>query len=118
MTPGLFQYIDVTNIKEGDVIFKEGEPSDYLYYIVSGEYDIIVKDTIVSALSADDIFMGEMSFLLNNKRSAAVVAKTDGKLIKVSKMEFIAAIKKKPHYALFLSRLLAQRIQRSNEERS
>jgi anti-sigma regulatory factor (Ser/Thr protein kinase) len=117
-TPGLFQYIDVTNIKEGDIIFKEGEPSDYLYYIVSGEYNIIVKDTIVSSLYADDIFMGEMSFLLNNKRSATVVARSEGKLIKVSKMEFITAIKKKPHYALFLSRLLAQRIQRSNLERT
>lgn len=118
VTPGLFQYIEVTNIKEGDIIFREGEPSDYLFYIVSGEYNVIVKDTIISSLCADDIFMGEMSFLLNNKRSAMVTAKTDGKLIKVSKLEFITAIKRKPHYALFLSRLLAQRIQRSNQERS
>jgi CRP-like cAMP-binding protein len=69
----------------------------------------------VSLLTPDDIFVGEMSFLLNNRRSAAVEAETDGLLIQVSKKEFVEAIKTNPHYALFLSRLLAQRIQRLNQ---
>ncbi len=112
--PGLFKKILSKDIQAGDIIFKQGEPSDFLYYIVKGNYNIIVNEKVVSTLSADDIFMGEMSFLLNNKRSATVQAKSNGKLIKVSKKEFVEAIKNKPHYALFLSRLLAQRIQRLN----
>jgi hypothetical protein len=114
LMPGLFEYIPAKEIKHGDIIFKEGEPSDFLYYIVKGVYDVVVKNVTVSSLTPDDIFMGEMSFLLNNERSATIIARTDGKLIEISKKDFVEAIREKPHYALFLCRLLAQRIQRSN----
>jgi anti-sigma regulatory factor (Ser/Thr protein kinase) len=118
ITPGLFNNIEPTEIDEGDIVIREGESSSNLFYIVKGTYDVIVNDTVVSSLSADDIFLGEMSFLLNNRRSASVRARTPGRLIKLSKMEFIESIKKNPHYALFLARLLAQRIQRFNLQTS
>ncbi len=114
LTPGLFSTMQIEKIDKGEVVFHQGASSSCLYYIVNGYYDIIVNDKIVSCLSPDDIFMGEMSFLLNNHRSATVRAKTTGHLIKISKKEFIQSIKKKPHYALFLTRLLAQRIHRGN----
>jgi hypothetical protein len=112
--PGLFESIPVRDIGAGETIFSRGDPGNFLYYIVKGIYDVTVDDTVVSSLSPDDIFMGEMSFLLNNERSATVKAQTTGKLIEISKKDFVEAIRLKPYYALFLSRLLAQRIQRSN----
>jgi anti-sigma regulatory factor (Ser/Thr protein kinase) len=114
LTPGLFHQIEPLDTKPGEIIFREGEPSNFLYYIVKGVYDVTVGGKTVSRLSSDDVFMGEMSFLLNNRRSASVQASTEGRLIRISKKQFVEAIKKKPHYALFLSRLLAQRIQRLN----
>jgi hypothetical protein len=118
VTPGLFRNMEQVEVKEGDEVFREGESSDHLCYIVKGRYNVVVNKRVVSTLTPDDVFMGEMSFLLNNRRSAAVVADTAGTLIKISKREFIEAIKTKPHYALFLSRLLAQRIQRLNQQAS
>jgi hypothetical protein len=115
ITPGLFRNMDQVDFKSGDTVFDENEPSDFLYYIVKGRYDVIVNNKKLSTLTPDDVFVGEMSFLLNNRRSAAVRAASDGRLIKISKKEFIDAVKRKPHYALFLSRLLAQRIQRLNQ---
>lgn len=115
LMPGLFEYIPVKEIKQGEIIFREGEPSDYLYYIVKGVYNVVVQNVTVSSLTPDDIFVGEMSFLLNNERSATIIAGTDGKLIEISKKDFVEAIRKKPHYALFLCRLLAKRIQRTND---
>jgi Cyclic nucleotide-binding domain/Histidine kinase-like ATPase domain len=115
-TPGLFDNIEPIAINAGTFVFREGEEGNFLYYIVKGRYDVIVKDTKVSTLTADDVFMGEMSFLLNNRRSATVRAATDGTLIRISKRDFVRAIKERPHYALFLSRLLAQRIQRHHAE--
>ena len=70
----------------------------------------------MTVLNQDDIFLGEMSFLLNNRRSASVKAVTNGALIRISKKEFVAGIKEKPHYSLFLARLLAQRIERLNHK--
>jgi hypothetical protein len=112
--PGIFRDIEPTIVSPGDVILREGDISDFLYYIVNGEFEILVGEQTVSTLSEEDIFLGEMSFLLEHRRTATVMAKTEGRLIKVTKREFVEAIKKKPHYALLLARLLAQRIERTN----
>ena len=114
-TPALFKFIAAKNVRAGQVVFRYGEQGNSMYYIVKGQYDVIVNGRTVSSLSPDDVFMGEMSFLLNNRRSATVTARTSGTLIPISKDDFIEAVKRKPHYALFLSKLLAQRIQRLNE---
>jgi CRP-like cAMP-binding protein len=65
-------------------------------------------------LSPDDIFMGEMSFLLSNRRSATVVSKGKSTLFKISKQDFVNLIRDNPHYGIFLARLLAQRLARLN----
>lgn len=114
LIPGLLVNIDSRKITKGEIIFHQGESGSHLYYIASGHYDVIVDGKVVSCLNSDDIFMGEMSFLLKNHRSATVQAKTEGRLIAVSKREFVQVIKEKPYYALFLTKLLAKRIQRVN----
>jgi hypothetical protein len=116
--PGIFRDIEPTVVVPGDVILREGDISDYIFYIVNGVFDILVAEKTVSTLSEEDIFLGEMSFLLEHRRTATVVAKSAGRLIKVTKREFVEAIKKKPHYALLLARLLAQRIERINAAHS
>lgn len=62
--------------------------------------------------------MGEMSFLLNNRRSATVIADEDAKLVKISRKSFVEVMKHYPHYGIFLSKLLARKLARSNEERT
>lgn len=105
----------ILQFKEGDTVFTQGEESDYLYYISSGKYGVYHFDKKVGALSPADIFMGEMSFLLDNRRTATVRAETDGALVKISKRAFMAAIKKYPQYGVYLSRMLAQKLVRTNE---
>ncbi len=112
--PGIFRDIEPTIVQTGDVILREGDTSDFIYYIVNGAFGILVGERMISTLSEEDIFLGEMSFLLEHRRTATVVANSAGRLIKVSKREFVEAIKKKPHYAVLLARLLAQRIKRIN----
>lgn len=114
VAPALFQDLETVEFKAGEIVFNEGEPSNFLYYIAAGVFEVLVNDQPVSVLRPDDIFLGEMSFLLNNRRSATVRAISEARLIRVSKKEFVEGIKEKPHYALFLSRLLAQRLERLN----
>lgn len=56
------------------------------------------------------MFIGEMSFLLNDKRSATILSIGRGRLIKIPKAAFLGLIRKNPHYGIFLSKLLAQRL--------
>jgi len=111
-----FSREQVVLVKKGDVVLREGEPSDYLYYISSGTYEVFHKDKSVGTLSAKDIFMGEMSFLLDQHRSATIRAKTAGKLILLTRKTFINIIREYPYYGVFLSKLMAKRLIRSNEQ--
>jgi anti-sigma regulatory factor (Ser/Thr protein kinase) len=114
LVPGLFQDAQPRKIEPGDHLFKEGDSGDFIYYIVKGVYEVLAKGKRVSTLSADDVFIGEMSFLLNTTRTATVRAITQGTVVEISRRAFVEAVRQKPHYALFLSRLLAQRIARGN----
>ena len=67
-------------------------------------------------LTPADIFIGEMAFLTNDRRSATIVAIGKGTLVKVPKMKFMKLIESYPHYGIFLSRLLADRLARQSRE--
>jgi hypothetical protein len=116
--PKIFERSEEIAFADGEYICSEGEESDFLYYIVSGILYVYSKGKFVSSLTPDDLFMGEMSFLLSNRRSATVVAKGPCTLIKISKQDFVNLIKESPHYGIFLARLLAQRLARLNARTS
>jgi len=98
----------------GDVVFWENTQGDHLYYIVSGEYDVFVGGTLIARLTSSDVFMGEMSFLLGNRRTATVIAASAGKLVEISRHAFTEAVKRYPNYGIFLSKMLARRLRDNN----
>lgn len=116
--PQIFSSQQEARFKDGEYVFREEEESDHLYYIVSGKLGVYSKNRLVSTLTPHDMFLGEMSFLLGNKRSATVVAKGECALMKISKNDFVNLIKENPHYGIFLARLLAQRLTRLNARTS
>jgi CRP-like cAMP-binding protein len=85
-------YVDL-NIKAGEILFKEGDQSDCLYTLRSGELDILKfnfeanTERVVGHVYPGEIF-GEMSFLDNMPRSATVKAKTDCKINMINRSEF------------------------------
>ncbi len=112
--PGIFLNQEERVFHDGDIVFTEGEESNYLYYIVAGKVNVYHHDELLSTLTASDIFLGEMSFLLNDMRSATVVSDGTSRLLRISKNDFVGAVKQNPHYGIFLARLLAQRLSRLN----
>jgi CRP-like cAMP-binding protein len=114
VVPLIFSDQQEVTFKPRQIVVREGEASDYLYYIVSGRFLVFSGNKYVSYLTPDDMFIGEMSFLLSNQRSATVVSKDEGKVFRVSKQAFVDLIKRNPHYGIFLARLLAQRLTRLN----
>ncbi len=98
----------------GQVIFSENEPGDNLYYVVSGEYAVYVQGKRITELSTRDIFMGEMGFLLGNRRSATVICTKPGKLVEISREVFADAIRRYPNYGIFLLKTLAKRLREAN----
>jgi anti-sigma regulatory factor (Ser/Thr protein kinase) len=114
--PSGFSREQVIHVKNGDIILRENSPSDDLFYIISGQYCVYHRSKKVGSLSPQDIFMGEIAFLLGNKRSATVVAVGPGKLVRLSRKTLVRIIHEYPHYGIFISRLLARRIVRANSQ--
>ncbi len=113
--PAGFSDQEILNVKPGDVLMRDGEFGDCIFYISSGIYTVYYKGNPVGTITPADIFMGEMAFLLNNARSATVIADTVGKVIKIPRKSFIDVVKNYPQYSIFLSKILAQKLVRSNE---
>ena len=108
--PGIMKPFDTIQYKDKQVIFRENEISNDLFFIVEGMFALYVNGKLATVLTPRDIFIGEMAFLLNNRRTATVVAVGDCRLIKVPKNAFLALIRKNPNYGIFLSKMLAQRL--------
>ncbi len=116
--PTFFSEKDEVDFNKDEIVFNQGDESNYLFYIVSGTYEIIANGKKISVLTPADLFLGEMSFLLNNKRSATVQVIENGVLLKITKERFINAMKKKPYYGILLSRILAHRLVSLHEKKS
>jgi CRP/FNR family cyclic AMP-dependent transcriptional regulator len=112
--------------KKGEVILREGQEGDELYIIKHGSVRI-VKNTLqnepytVVILSADQhIFFGEIGLLLNDKRSATVVAEEDSTFLVTNRNKFLDFGEKEPYVALLITRQIAQalsqRLLKSNQD--
>ena len=115
LVPQFFQEQKVQEFKDQQIVFSQGEDSTFLYFIIAGKFEVLANGRQVSVLTPVDVFLGEMSFLVKNKRTATVRSIGAGKLIKISKEEYIQSLKEKPHYAFFLARMLAERLVRLHE---
>ena len=99
----LFQNIDINQlnlndiqgnlitVKEGQIIFKEGESASDLFLIVSGKVNVL-KEKIVgkpkSFVFKKGTFFGEEDLSENTNRTSTAVALCDSYLLKFSKYEF------------------------------
>ncbi len=114
--PVIMQEQQVLNFEDRQIVCRENELTNDMYYIRSGKYAVYVQRKLVTVLTPNDIFIGEMSFLLNDRRSATIMSVGSGSLVKIPKMVFISLIRERPHYGIFLSRLLAQRLVRQSNQ--
>ncbi len=110
--PGIMKPFDAIEYADKEVVCRQDEMSNDLYFIVSGQFAVYVNKKYTTLLTPNDMFIGEMAFLLNDRRTATVRAVgSNCKLIKVPKTAFLSLIRKNPHYGIFLSKMLAQRLE-------
>jgi CRP-like cAMP-binding protein len=80
--------------------------------VASGTYRVLVDGRHLATLTPADVLMGEMSMLLEETRSATVVAETPGRLLRIGHEDFIRIVKEQPYYGLFIAKLMARRLHR------
>ena len=116
LTPAILKDQEIFHFDHLQLVCRQNDDSSNLFYIRSGRYAVYVDNALLTVLTPADIFIGEMAFLTNDKRSATIVSIGKGTLVKVPKMQFMQLIETYPHYGVFLSRLLAERLVRQSRE--
>jgi len=103
----------------GEVIFRQGDAPDAFYIIESGEIEIVLEasedesETIATLSRAGDFF-GEMALIDDQPRSATVKARTETKLLVISKSDFSDLIRDYPSIHLEVSRALSHNLRHSD----
>jgi len=104
--------------RKGDIIIRDGEEGDELYIIKQGcvrilKYTLQNEPYTVAILSADQhVFFGEIGLLLNDRRTATVVAEEDCVFLVTDRKKFSDFGDKEPYIALRITRKIAQILSR------
>lgn len=95
-------------VAPGTVFFAENEKAnrillkrDKMYLLVEGQVALTAKGKPLGAVKVGHIF-GEMAAISDSPRSATAVAKSDCRVISLDDKQFIAALQKKPEFALMM----------------
>ena len=99
---------------KNSIVITEGDSSNSLYIILSGEVKIYVSDAdgktnIVNRLGPGDYF-GELSLIDDEPRSASVEAVSKCKMSILSRQDFVGYIEQHPHVAIHLLKGIGQRL--------
>jgi rhodanese-related sulfurtransferase len=87
----LLRRFERINAARGESVIKEGDEGDYYYVIESGRFQVgrLVggAEVVLAELKSGDAF-GEEALVSEAKRNATVVALTDGRLLRLSRVHF------------------------------
>ncbi|MBT3585122.1 MAG: cyclic nucleotide-binding domain-containing protein [Halobacteriovoraceae bacterium] len=110
------QFDKPIDFKKGTVIFAEGEDSNFLYLIKSGEVRIFKKNQeklIPITVVRDQEFIGELSMFSDEKRSATAVATQDSTLVMVKKNDIRKVLKTCPEWVTNIMVTISDRLRNS-----
>lgn len=111
--------IKLRKYSSGEILFHEGDGSEELYIIKSGEFTVYKENEGTSRdyikLYKGDMF-GEMGVILGLPRSMSVrVSSPSGEVYVITKKDFLAILEKHYELSLNLCRILCKRIEETNK---
>ncbi len=100
--------------KKGEKLFIEGDEAGDMYILLSGSLKIMNRGVQVATVNTPGSYVGEMSVLLDEPRTATVVAMEDCKVLAVPKNDILEFLTHAPELAFKLARILATRLKQTN----
>jgi len=109
-------------VREGDILFSEGDAGDSICFVVDGRLDVMQtplsgEPVIVNALSRGQSF-GEMAIMEKKPRSATIKAVAPSRLITLDRSRFETLMQEQPTVAVKIlmgvSLLLSKKLRQTN----
>jgi cAMP-dependent protein kinase regulator len=102
------------SFKKGEVVIKEKEIGDKMYFVRTGEVEVSTEkegSVISLAKLGPGDFFGEVSVITEKPRTASVTALTDVNLVEVSKDEMHEEIRTHPEILEILNKYISMRVE-------
>src|SRR5258708_7323716 len=100
---------DARTLKAGEVLFRKGDPGDFMYVVKTGKLQIGDNNAVLETVGVDGIF-GEMAIIEKAPRSATVTAAVDSIVITVDQHQFLDMVKQTPYFAIRVMRVISARL--------
>jgi CRP-like cAMP-binding protein len=103
----------VSDLRKGDVIFRQSAVAEAVFYIQKGKIKIVVasrqgKEAVVGVMGPGDFF-GEGCLIGQPLRLSTAKAMTESRVVRVSKAEMLRILHEEPSFAeLFMTYLLTR----------
>ena len=100
----LLKYMHYTFIEEGQTLFEEGEPADYLFFVAKGALDVVKStesgDPVVLSTLRKGRSVGEMAIIEEVHRSATIVCRAKATLLVIGKRSFERVLLDQPNLGI------------------
>ncbi len=111
--------LEEENFSAGTLIFARGDPGDRLYVVQSGKVEVFIKEDtgaqiVLKVAEPGDIF-GELAVFDHGARSASATALEDCTVLVLDHEALKLFLQGRPHAALDLLAVLANRLRSTNE---
>ncbi|MGH9002719.1 MAG: cyclic nucleotide-binding domain-containing protein, partial [Acidimicrobiia bacterium] len=113
--------LKLETFSRGEVVFRKGEPSGSMYLVRSGQVDVVLEGDMTPHTDREPLaslgpgsFVGELGLLLDEPRSATLLAVTESELMGLSRSDLDDLLDRYPAIALDLSRELGRRLVATN----
>ena len=111
---GVAEIMKEVFVEKGQMIIKKGDAGDYMYIIQSGEVQIHDNEHKIAVLRSKD-FLGEMSLLDAESRSASATAITDCYLLKLDQEPFYELLSNNFEVTRGVIKTLCKRLRNQND---
>lgn len=111
--PDLLKYM--VSFETGQIVFTEGDESQDLFILISGELEILKGNKKISEINKPGELFGEMSVLLGGKRTATAKVVKDVNALKIVKEDIAGFLDSSPEIARDITFMLARRLDETSQ---
>ncbi len=115
----LIPALEVKNLKNREILFREGDPGEHLYVVVMGELEVLMAEGSLEEMQLNLLhegeYLGEMSLVVpGGHRTASVRSRGESTLLVVSREQFMELLSRHPVLASAMVTVLSQRLDATN----
>ena len=100
----------------GEIVITQGTFGDGFYILKSGAVDIVRNQQVIATLINPGSIFGEIAFLLNDQRTASVVARSPSEILRINGESLEDITAKHPTIVATLLVTLAKRLKEMTEK--